>query len=543
MPLIVILFIYLIFAQEGKKAILFSGLGSVVGFVVSFVAAALSSNGYYYGNAAGLLLSGTNGQGFGKLGTIIYARYDIILLVASVIAIIVLLISYLISVRNVKPLALLNKLALPRWAVAIATVTLMALIVYRWIAISSGDATINVGNYALDYRGKGILASLFHLTFAAYAEITGWVLMLVIAINLFYVKRKFSEVEMVMVGIFIYTILIYSCVLRLEIYKGFAWLRYITPYVPIIIVLGSYYLDRLKRRLRTIIIAVSIVFILPFSYLVITNTDMTTVESSALHKIIAQVNSMPDDSVIMMDEATTMRLYLPLEATTDKMIIPSFLSDDTINSLQIELSDKRFFNIYISGGSETNDDTIAVIENYVKFFPHPRSPYSYVMPLKASLGRADIKVDKTGDLLTALSKSKQLMFIPRYQAFIHDFWGIENDFAWSKNKSSFTLPLSSDVGQTITISYRQYIPAYVFDNGNELKCTIIYEPTGETIYLGTINSTNYNGIISFEMLKEQMVDSTTHTFTLETDTWNPVNHGAEDGRDLGLAIERISWES
>ncbi len=327
MPMFIVVFIILVI-QERKKCYYIAGIISIISYLAGLIVMGFTSPQYTFDNYGPLL---------NLIGTYPDAVHTFPLaLIGAMLALVILTGSYVFSRRAnliiMKPINILN-------IIKIFMIFGLLVIIMRWVAISYQPTNDVRWNY---YKNNGLLDSLQNITLFAYLVWSGAVL---IPVNLFFIL-KLEEKDIIrerlipIIVMFIYCIICYSAFLRFDIQYYYYYSRYLAPFLPVVFVLGGYFIDNyLKLKVFTGLIS-GVIFI-PFTLNLALFDDISRVDFRSFIKIYEAVSSVEEKSIVVIEDSLSPYFFYPLDQQQDLYVFPESL----LGQIQDKsfLSDKKLY--------------------------------------------------------------------------------------------------------------------------------------------------------------------------------------------------------
>ena len=165
--------------------------------------------------------------------------------------------------------------------------------------------------------------TILHLYPITFLYVTGYLILpLIVVFFLFRFKKTFCDSQFVPVIMwFLYCVVFYGCFLRPYIQYFYYYARYIAPFIPIVILLGTICLNQVKPVLAYSILGASICLMLPAIKVVATEQDDTKLQYEQLE---AMASYLSEDDAIIMDSHSSILAALPLRAMTNASYYPVF---------------------------------------------------------------------------------------------------------------------------------------------------------------------------------------------------------------------------
>jgi len=169
----------------------------------------------------------------------------------------------------------------------------------------------------------GILQELQSLTLYAFSCLTGFLALPAACIGLLlHPEWILADTRKLTIGgAFLYCILFYSAFLTSHVWEYYYYARYLAPYIPVLILCAGMVLDSVRTRIKVAVLAVSMVVLAPFEYVLMTQQDDTHMPWDVVEEIAAKIG---EEDVVLMDDEMMRILYLPIRAITGAKAYPCF---------------------------------------------------------------------------------------------------------------------------------------------------------------------------------------------------------------------------
>jgi len=234
-------------------------------------------------------------------------------------------------------------------------VSLLAVIAH---AIKIGYLITPASNFTGEYSyygyyGKGI-ESFTRLTIWAFLMATGFLAIpYIIGTMLKNPSDYWKDPRMfVMQMLFIYTVCFTFAFFRKEVPYYYYYSRYLVFYIPIIMVILAWKLQKAPLRKQIIFLTISLILMLPSDWSLIKNKDDTIIEWETLLDLQEVITE--NSAVILSDSSMPAYIGPQFRAMTNSAIFPCF--DDM--SSEIELLKNNYDNVFILSWSKLNESFI-----------------------------------------------------------------------------------------------------------------------------------------------------------------------------------------
>ncbi len=177
---------------------------------------------------------------------------------------------------------------------------------------------------------KGLTGESFvYVTLFCYTILTGITLMPIIIYRLVRNKYEYSRPVGVLILFFVWSILIYSLVMRREIQYYYYYARYLMPYLSVVLVLFAYIIDRKKAKIFSAAAVLGILCLLPASNLIREKKDDSMIQWSGITDVL---NRVEDYATVFIDPDLMSLYYFPCKAA-GAQVYPVMEDVDTTKAL------------------------------------------------------------------------------------------------------------------------------------------------------------------------------------------------------------------
>jgi hypothetical protein len=315
MPLFVILFVLLYFQRRSVWFII-SGIAAVGVYNIGFISMVCSIYGYTlscYKPLANLLGLGLK---FRELYPFIFAISMLCVLLLSL---------FYVCFRKKDIYMEKHQFIISGLIKALTIITLIVAGI-KWLDISFVvPLPDDIWKY---YKGLGLLASIQNLTISAFACWTGVIFFILLIAGIIKKDEILTGTDRKSLPITImllYAVFFYSAFLNTETRYFHYYSRYIAPFIPIILVLGGYYIDRFRVRSKIFIASISILIVLPFSTILAVNDDTSRMDFGTFVRITDTIKKLEQGSTIIVDNSLSQMFYYPIESLSDKTCLTTFM--------------------------------------------------------------------------------------------------------------------------------------------------------------------------------------------------------------------------
>lgn len=206
------------------------------------------------------------------------------------------------------------------WLVPVAIIGCLAVIAYHWwrfATVSPDDGDVDAW-----YRGGGLALAAPQLTLFAFAFSVGFVLLIVAIAGLIVWHRKLLRDDerrqryWAIAIAFVYCVMIYAAFLRPSLRYYYYYARYLAPFVPVVLLAAAICLDRLRVRWQVVVAALTVAAMVPFVPVLVRGADMINMDFQALAEVRAEVDALPDDTVVVVQDGSLCQaLCLTIQST------------------------------------------------------------------------------------------------------------------------------------------------------------------------------------------------------------------------------------
>lgn len=376
------------------------------------------------------------------------------------------------------------------------------------------------------YVNQGPIEALLHLNLFNIMMATSYICIPYILFKAFK-NKKWTEGQKLLFYVFLYSIAIYT-IIRPDSPINYSSSRYfITTIIPAALILLGLFIQ--SKKMAAVIASVGIATALPFNAVL----AVTHEYDGNLEFLTDIKNTVQKGSIICINPEETFPTY---QLTTNLRETNGNL---VYNSKSLENILPYFPNtpIFVVSQSELNDLRLEKVSE--QYYPIISEFYNLDMIYPLHIGRGGhwVRIYRVYD--------KTLDMDPDDISFLFGFHSFENQsvdsFAWSGERSSFSLPLLSTQNPAVRITCNG-LPEEIFDGGK--KYSIAFQIQNETFYQITLTKENHLQYSSFEVPipKELISPSSLTQITMVGDTWNTGDYfdiPKESARNLCLPITKI----
>jgi len=356
MPMFIVLFIGMALYKRSKGALV-SGIISVITYCAGYVVMTHVAPSYTFTNYRNIIRI-VNGFGF-SFGRDT-SQYPFIFAVC-IIALFVLLLTYLYVFKFNRKVPNIKKV-LP-YIFMIVCVYCAYRIINIWFTVAGAPVPEVHTNMNL-HHGVGRIDSIPNLRIFSVFFGTGFIFLGIICVSIF-LKNKaiFSGKAASLAFLFLYCVIIMNSIIMPEISYYYYYTRYSVPYIPIIALMSAVVIDNYKPVFKTVVAAVGILIMLPFSVTLALSNDISFMEIKSQRKVMEIVDNWEEGSIILLDLEQRRFFLNDISNSTDKYAF-SYYNFNHFNDLSF-IENRRIYTIYAVGDPDNiPDDSIAAIESY-----------------------------------------------------------------------------------------------------------------------------------------------------------------------------------
>jgi hypothetical protein len=386
---------------------------------------------------------------------------------------------------------------------------------------------------------KRMECDLQHLTLVGYTMMTGVIVLPVIAVLFlwqFFREKDFLEDTFktaVFFG-FLYTILLYSAVFRVEVRHYYYYGRYLLPYLPLIALVLAYLGRKLKWPWLLGITLLAGGFFVKYDTLLYTEPDDTRLSWKTLTGVLEAVDTQGTTAVFIDENLGTLyRLAIKGWTGADTYIV----HDAETFSRQISQVEDEYDEIYYLTESEEAVDSEHVFSEVVRL---------------ANTSCEDLGlVGNTTKLPVEFVKETTYqcvykMEMPKYTYRADDaasftsygFGNFEEGFAWMEAEDTGITCVLQKSGYTMTLQQKRFIPLEQLERSFYLEVFF----NGNLAGSFEISQDSYEETLSMEIPEEWVTEGENQvTFRMDS-MWSPEEIGSEDARSLGFCFQELSFK-
>lgn len=367
------------------------------------------------------------------------------------------------------------------------------------------------------------------LTIVCYGVLSGIFILPAIFVKICSNKYEWHGNIFILLMMFVWCIVIYSAVMRLDIPYYYYYGRYLMPYISIILVLFAVLLK--NNTVQTICLALGIVILFPYANTLRVNQDDSRMEWDVLEEVIGYVE---ENDCVLMDADISRMLYFPLKAATRAKVYPVMETiDETLEYIPIK---NRQNCIYISKNEieSSNSWVKLAFRNQTKFQEEDSHYRSTVTGLPTKIdykGEYGVSVYRLENETTCIDSDANVVF--------GSGWTGQNPsgFRWAIGTESVLKCYLHKDDYQMLLRNGDIIP---FEQISKKRIrSKIYV---NKMFVGVIDFTEKNRYELHEIVipKEKMNDGY-NEIVFQCDTWSPAEYGSGDKSNYGFSICDIQF--
>ena len=163
-----------------------------------------------------------------------------------------------------------------------------------------------------------------HITFIAFVVCSGLIILPVVMFRLISTKYPLGIKEASVIVAFVYTVIIYSCVMRNMLEGYYYGARYISSFIPFVIIIAGMMLRLQKSEAKYVVPIISIfILLVPYTALLLNSKAENRFDSEAFEEVLEVAKERSDRNTIIFVEKNLMQyFYYPLISSTKAKIYP-----------------------------------------------------------------------------------------------------------------------------------------------------------------------------------------------------------------------------
>lgn len=383
------------------------------------------------------------------------------------------------------------------------------------------------------------------LTLSCYTILSGVVLMPILIIKFLRKKYEMNNRLMVISNMFLWSIIIYSAIMRRDIPYYYYYARYLMPYISIILILFVIMVNHCKKQVICLIIGNLLLF--PYSNVLRVNADDSRMEWSVLEEIL---ENLKDASTIILDidaksESLTRLLYFPLKAATNAKIYPLrgtleetlkvIPDEDQVNCFYISIKDEEIVNSWLNviyRNCSSYEETDWKYEEDVNCQGTNLSGWSGLP--------TDISIEGSYMLSVYKIKEKESVIDSKSEDNFSFGWAEVNTsgYRWTNGQVSMVQCYLDKDDYTVEIGNGDMIPFDII-SCDKIGVNIYMNQ----VYVGKIEYTQDNPKEKqrIDISEKIVLDGANELCFVMDDNWSPAEFGSEDKRNYGFSVSYIKF--
>ncbi|MDE7310214.1 MAG: hypothetical protein K2N87_01090 [Eubacterium sp.] len=367
------------------------------------------------------------------------------------------------------------------------------------------------------------------LTIVCYGVLSGILVLPVLFTKICSNNYEWNDNLTILLLMFIWCIVIYSTIMRLDIPYYYYYGRYLMPYISIILVLFAVLLK--NHAFQAGCLALGIVILFPYANILRVNQDDSRMEWDVLEEVIECVR---ESDCVLIDADISRMLYFPLKAAAGVRVYPVMETiDDTLEYIPIK---NRQSCIYISKNKieSSNSWTRLAYRNQSKFQEEDSHYRSAVTGLPTKIdykGEYGVSVYRLENETMCIDSSDN-------EAFVSGWTGQNSSgFRWTFGTESVLKCFLHKDDYQMQIRNGDIIPF------NQIaKDRIRSKVYVNKEFVGVIDFTEENSgkVHNIEIPKEKMNDGY-NEIIFQCDNWSPAEYGSNDNSNYGFSICDIQF--
>lgn len=367
------------------------------------------------------------------------------------------------------------------------------------------------------------------LTIVCYSVLSGIFILPIVFAKICSKKYEWHENILILLLMFVWCIVIYATVMRLNIQYYYYYGRYLMPYISIVLLLFVVLIKNNVFQVACLTLGILILF--PYANTLRINQDDSRMEWDVLEEVIECVE---ESDCVLVDADLSRMLYFPLKAATGIKVYPVMETID--ETLEYIPNKNRQRCIYISKNEveSSNSWTKLAYRNRSKFQEEDNHYLSAVTGLPTEInykGEYGISVYRLENQTMCIKSDTD-------DAFISGWTGQNpSGFRWTMGKESVLKCFLHKGDYQMLIRNGDIIP---FDQIS--KSRIQSKVYINKVFIGTIDFTKENNdkIHRIAIPKAKMNDGF-NEIIFQCDNWSPAEYGSGDKSNYGFSIRDIQF--
>ncbi len=430
-------------------------------------------------------------------------------------------IPYLVIVASV--LAWIVNAAILKWHISIQDNLIRRVVKYTCL--------LGIGFICLQaIRNQYSYDECIRLTVVCYSVLSGIALFPMLVLKICSKKYEMNDCVFVLLSMFIWCILIYSSVMRLEVPSYYYYGRYLAPYLSIILILFAVLYKNCYFQATCFMLGIISLF--PYANTLRINQDDSRMEWDVLEDVI---NYAKDATCVLMEPEVTHMLYFPVKAATGVKVYP--IMDTMDETMQYIPDQNKSRCIYISRNEvgKRNRWLNLLYRNKSKFQEEDHNYLSDITSLPTKInykGEYEISVYQRENETSLIKSSSNNAFISG--------WNGQNTsgYRWTLGNEATIQCFLKKVDYRMIIHDGDLIPfGQISKDKIEVK---VYVNHG---YIGLINFTEeLNGKAHVISIPKDVINDGYNEITFQCDTWSPAEYGNSDKSNYGFSVKDIQFK-
>ena len=215
------------------------------------------------------------------------------------------------------------------------------------ILISAVSVVMTVSVVILGIKTCDSYNDIFKLTLVSFMICSGLVLLPYILVRLFIGAYRVGTKEAVVTVAFVYSILLYSSVMKHTIDGYYYDARYLSSFIPIIILCSGIMLRLLKAEEKYFIPIIGIIFMItPYTSSLLTDRAETRFDTSLYEDVMKIAEEEEEDTIVLLEKDLMKYYYYPLIQTTDLKVYP--IEANALKDLCMDTNERKSKVLYIT---------------------------------------------------------------------------------------------------------------------------------------------------------------------------------------------------
>lgn len=210
---------------------------------------------------------------------------------------------------------------------------------------------------------QGGINAFRHLTLTGFGMSVGVIIPAFAgAFAIIYVTKVFRNIKgTVIAALFLYCIILYSCLMNQRVPYYFYYGRYLAPYLAVVLIFSALALDKIEKQFIWLMGLTSMLILMPYERMLLVEKDDTRVTWNVIEEISEKIEP---GSIVFIQRGNMKYYYLPLRAICGAECLPDTeaIMDDSkkIKGEKYYITDDTIFvenaEIKFQAGFELNED-------------------------------------------------------------------------------------------------------------------------------------------------------------------------------------------